>query len=172
MIELIIEQGLRVTVREVAARAKVNHGLVHTYFGSKQQLVTAALDEMNRRAAQEMDEAGFPPPDLASRRGGELGKAIARVRLDMGSDLFSSHPVTSRWRDALTRTRPDLDPDEIQAMVAIAAAMGLGWAVFGEHICESLGLGVDGRASLDKRVTELVADLGGIPTHPADSSGG
>ena len=49
--ELIVERGLSMSVREIAARAGVNHGLVHTYFGSKDGLLSAAFDEINARAA-------------------------------------------------------------------------------------------------------------------------
>ena len=35
-IDLIVERGLGISVREIAARAAgVNHGLVHLYFGGK-----------------------------------------------------------------------------------------------------------------------------------------
>ncbi len=53
-------------------------------------------------------------------------------------------------------------------MVATASTMGLGWAVFGDHLCASLGVSDEQRSALDQKVTELVAELGGIP---AEESG-
>lgn len=162
-IDLIVEKGLHVSVREIAARAGVNHGLVHTYFGNKEGLLQAAVDEVNRRAGADADDSGFPPPDLATRRGGELAKAVARIRLDAGEDLFSSHPVSSSWKQALARTRSDLTEDEIDTMVATASALGLGWALFADHLCELLGLDEARRAQLDEHVASLTAELGGLP---------
>lgn len=162
-IALIIEKGLQMSVREIASRADVNHGLVHTYFDSKQGLLAAAADEINRRASAEADDSGFPPPDLAFRRSGALAKAMARIRLDAGGDLFSSHPVSSRWKQALLRTRPETTEEEADTMVATASALGLGWALFADHICEVLDLDDRRRAALDRHMESLVADLGGLP---------
>ena len=39
----------RLNMRDVAAEAGINHALIHYYFGSKDQLVIAVLDEANRR---------------------------------------------------------------------------------------------------------------------------
>ncbi|MGH1503766.1 MAG: TetR/AcrR family transcriptional regulator [Acidimicrobiales bacterium] len=162
--ELLVEQGPDVSVRTVAKRANVNHGLVHTYFGGKDQLVAAALDAINERAAAELDEQGFPPPDLASQRGGELARVIARMRLDdEAADPFTSHPIITSWRSALATARPDLPDDEVDHLVAAAATLGLGWAVFGDQIADTLGLDAEGRAALDASIARLGAELGGIP---------
>ncbi len=104
---LILEQGVTMSVREIAQRAGVNHGLVHTYFGSKDALVTAAFGHIVARAAAELDENGFPPADLAFRRGGEVTRALARVMLDVGGDPYPSHPILPSWRTALATERPD-----------------------------------------------------------------
>ncbi len=161
--ELIVEKGLSISVREAAARAGVNHGLVHTYFGSKDGLLSAAFDEINRRASAERDERGFPPADLAERRGGELAKAIARVMLEAPGDPFTSHPIGSSWRAALADDRPELDDAELDARVAIASALGLGWALFADHLSRILELDDQQRAVVATRVGEMVADIGGIP---------
>lgn len=162
-ISLVIERGTDISVRQIAASAGVNHGLVHTYFGSKQALLVAAIDEVHRRAAADVDDAGFPPADLATRRGGELAKAIARVRLDAVPGLLEAHPVADSWHRALASTRPDLDDGDIESMVATASALALGWAVFADHICEASGLDTDRRRDLDARIAEQVAEIGGLP---------
>jgi len=162
-ISLIIEQGTAVSVREIAARAGVNHGLVHTYFGSKDALVVAAVDEVNRRAGAETDAKGYPAPGLANRRGGELAKVIARMRLDENRDLFTSHPISNRWIEAILTDRPDVDEEEAKMMVASASVVALGWPVFADHICEILDLDVDQRAAISARIDALTAELGGLP---------
>jgi AcrR family transcriptional regulator len=162
-IDLIVEKGLSMSVREIAARAGVNHGLVHTYFGSKDGLLTAAFATINERAADELDERGFPPPDLAERRGGELAKALARVMLESVGDPYPSHPILTSWRQALVTDRPDLDPADVDEQILIATALGLGWALFADHLTAVLGLEPDRRADVASRVADLVAEFGGIP---------
>ncbi len=162
-VELIVEEGLEISVRRIAARAAVNHGLIHLYFGSKQCLLSTAIDEINTRAGQDLDADGFPRPDLASRRNGELAKALARIRLDAGRDLFTTHPVTTSWRRALRRSEPGLTDDEISSKIAAAAALGLGWALYADHLCELLDLDPEQRARTEAEVHALVGDIGGLP---------
>ncbi len=50
--ELFAEKGPTATsIREVATRAGVNHGLVHRHFGSKRQLLAATLQHLADAAA-------------------------------------------------------------------------------------------------------------------------
>lgn len=159
----IMDEGLDVSVRHLARRAGVNHGLVHVYFENKQALLSAAIDEIHARSSLELDEAGFPPPDLASRRGGELARAVARIQLDGGEGLGSSNPISTAWKAALSNARPDLDAETIDSMVAMASALGLGWALFADHLSELLGVSAEQRLAIDRQVSELIAELGGLP---------
>jgi AcrR family transcriptional regulator len=163
-IDLIVERGLEISVRQIANRAGVNHGLVHAYFGDKRSLLRAAVDEINVRSSNDLDGAGFPRPDMASRRDGELAKALARIRLDAGEDLFSTHPVTTSWRGALASAEPALTNDQIDSKIAQAAALGLGWALYADHISELLGFDGAMRHKVESEIHELVARLGGLPT--------
>ncbi len=162
-IDFIMEEGLDVSVRRISARARVNHGLVHAYFENKQGLLSAAIDAINERASLEADDEGFPPPDLASRRGGELARAVARIQLDRGKDLGTSNPISAAWRAALANSRPDLTGEQIDTMVATASALGLGWALFADHLCDLLGVGAEQRLTLDAHVSSVIAELGGLP---------
>lgn len=163
-IELIIEQGTAVSVREIANRADVNHGLIHTYFGSKDALIVAAVDEVKQRASSGVDETGFPKPDLASQRAGELAKVIARMRLDQNLDLFTPNPISNRWVAAIRASDDEIDELEAKTMVATASALALGWPVFAGHICEILELDDAQRTMVNDRIDALVAKLGGIPS--------
>ncbi len=162
-IELILSDGPQISVRRIAEKAGVNHGLVHTYFGNKQALVTAALDQINRRAAAELDEDGFPPVDLANRRGGELARAIARMRLDEAGNLFSSHPIAQRWLEAWGQRDPGLDEITKKQMVVAGSTLALGWAVFAEHLLETAGVSEEERPAIEAHIIRLVAELGGLP---------
>ncbi len=161
--ELILEQGVTMSVRDIARRAGVNHGLVHTYFGSKEALLTAAFESIISRAAADVDDAGFPPADLAFRRRGEVAKAIARVMLDVGGDPFPQHPILPGWRDALAAQRPQDTTAELDEAVIIATTLALGWALFAEHLCGILGVDQEGADAIERRIVELASDIGGLP---------
>ena len=48
-VRLLVRDGYaKISTRDIAAEAHVNHALVHYYFGTKDKLVIAALDEANR----------------------------------------------------------------------------------------------------------------------------
>ncbi|MCB0990671.1 MAG: TetR/AcrR family transcriptional regulator [Acidimicrobiales bacterium] len=164
-IEMVVAKGLNVSVREIAANAGVNHGLVHTYFGSKQGLIDAALDQIGRRSASQLRCDGYPRPDLANLDHGLLAKALARFGLDMGDrpDPLPSHPVFVSWKAALGRDNPDLDAEGVDEKVALAASLALGWAMYHEFVCAALDIDDVARKSLEERVCDLVAELGGIP---------
>ncbi len=167
---LILEQGVTMSVRDIAHRAGVNHGLVHTYFGSKDALVTAAFGRIVDRAAAELDDDGFPPPDLAFRRGGEMTRALARVMLDVDGDPYPRHPILPSWRAALDRTQPDASDAELDEAVIVATTLGLGWALFAEHLCEILDVDEVQRDSMEQRVLDLVSEIGRIPNAPTSAS--
>jgi len=166
--ELLLESGLHVSVRDIAARAGVNHGLVHTYFGSKQNLVAAAFGRINDRASRSLRGDGFPPPDLALHNNQELARAMARMALDSDVDLFPGHPVAASWRQALITANPELHDSDITAMVAMSSALGLGWALFRQTLATTLDLDEDGLAGMDRLATSTVAELGGIPLQDTD----
>ena len=118
---------------------------------------------MSQRASTGINATGFPRPDLARQRAGELAKIIARMRLDGDRDLFTSHPIGEQWIAAIQASHDDVDELEAKTMVATASALALGWPVFANHICDILELDNDQRAVINDRIDALVAELGGIP---------
>ena len=168
--QLILERGVTMSVRDIAQRAGVNHGLVHTYFGSKEALLSAAFGRLVDRAADELDEDGFPPADLAFRRGGEVARALARTMLDVAGDPYPSHPILPSWRAALARSRPRATDAELDEAVIVATTLGLGWALFAEHLCGVLDIDENERDAIEHRVLALISDIGGIPSTDASAS--
>lgn len=160
---LILERGVSMSVREVAQRAGVSCGLVHTCFGSKDALLEATFRAINDRAGAELDEAGFPPPALAFRRNGELARATARVSLDIAGDPFPTHPELPSWRRGLASTTPEASDDELDGRVLIATTFVLGWSLFAEHFGRILDVDPEQLDAIEQRVTGLLAEIGGIP---------
>ena len=79
-----------VSVRDIAAEARVNHGLVHHYFGSKEGLLREAVLRMSARVHRE-----HPPGVSVSwsfdffRKNPALARVLARVCLDGPRDLLA-----------------------------------------------------------------------------------
>src|SRR5690349_4101384 len=54
--ELFAERGPAATsIRDIAARSKVNHGLIYRHFGTKEQLVGAVLEHLGGRLTALLD---------------------------------------------------------------------------------------------------------------------
>lgn len=161
---LITDRGPGFSVREVASSAGVNHGLVHTYFGSKEGLVQAAFDELSRRTAEQLRTDGFPPLDLAEFRDAEMVRAMARLVLDQPGDAGTDeHPIADSWRVAMAREYPTMSEDEIKIRVAAASAISMSWALFADYLTEVLDLDEALRLQVSDVIGATVADIGKIP---------
>ena len=67
-VKLLVRNGyFRLSTREIAAEAGVNHALVHYYFGTKDQLVIAALDEANRVLVSRQERMYTAPGGFAEK---------------------------------------------------------------------------------------------------------
>jgi TetR/AcrR family transcriptional regulator, repressor for neighboring sulfatase len=137
--DLFAERGPAATsIRDIAARSRVNHGLIHRHFGSKEGLVGAVLDHLGRHLA------GL----LATQvDGSAVGKAVdrqlrvlARTSLDgypIG-ELQSRFPTMEVLLDAVRAKHSG----ELDARLAAAhtIALQLGWCLFGDFLRASTGL--------------------------------
>jgi AcrR family transcriptional regulator len=132
----IVENGLmNLSIQSVADRAGVSHRTVYNHFENKDVLV----QELARHVTDEMAAAGgrHLPDDLDNlpdsirsnwrlfESAGVKSEALARVMLDQVSagggysDSESSHERTVALRDAVRRLRPDLNSEQIEAIMAV-----------------------------------------------------
>lgn len=147
------------TVKEIAEQARVNHGLVHHYFGSKDGLVAAVLDELAHRAADEI--ASYRPGGPLLVPGGAVehhGRVLAHLVLE-GTD-----PRTLMWEfpgmsSMVERLRAGgLDEPTARRRAVQACALLLGWQFFGDFLLTAAGLDAG-----DPADEELIEDaLAGI----------
>jgi AcrR family transcriptional regulator len=137
--DLFAEQGLAATsIRDIAARAKVNHGLIHRHFGSKDGLVAAVLDHLGQHLAGLLAEnaEGSKVADAIDRQ----LRVLAYASLDgypIG-ELQSRFPTMGVLLDAVR----DRHSSELSARLAAAhtIALQLGWCLFGDFLRASTGL--------------------------------
>jgi AcrR family transcriptional regulator len=134
-------------VRAIAARAGVNHGLIHRHFGSKEDLLRAVLDGLPPRIAQALDlgsgrQGGAAGVIFASS---ELMRLFARAVLDgdLPNPRQREFPVMQRLVDTYRemRARGELAPEfEPRLVAAVTVAHWLGWMAFEPFLVRAAGL--------------------------------
>lgn len=160
--DLFAEKGPTATsIREVAARSKVNHGLVFRHFGTKDQLVGAVLDHLAARISVQI-EAG----QAGRERGVELEQALTRHARVMARVILDGYPVGELQSSfpnltvLLERIRPDYE-DDLDARLAVAnsVALQLGWYLFRPFLQGALDLDRVGEDRLRESVAAAVAAI-------------
>jgi AcrR family transcriptional regulator len=151
--ELFAERGPDdVSVRELAAHAGVNHGLVHRHFGSKDGLLQATMKQLAAGVADSIgpEDPGETLADLLKTTFGATQDAthwriLARSILDGTpvSELQDEFPVVSRMLAAAARgTSSPLNP---HALVTLLLAGSLGLLLFEPYLREATGQQADSK---------------------------
>ncbi|MEY4163016.1 MAG: hypothetical protein RI939_1745, partial [Actinomycetota bacterium] len=130
--EMIAEVGPRAsTVRAVARRAGVNHGLVHHYFGGKEGLLRAAMTHLvheHERFATDQAQGRPTPAPLALLQDQTYLRAVVRCVLDGEMDLAVTELTegVSMPRRALEHAEEKLGtPADVRLRARVATAMAL-----------------------------------------------
>ncbi|MEM6108916.1 helix-turn-helix domain-containing protein [Mycobacterium sp. 050272] len=137
--DLFAERGpAAASIRDIAARARVNHGLVFRHFGNKEQLVGAVL---NHEAAElsKLIDAGAELPEIATAGTRQL-RILSQALLDgyPVAQLQTSFPAADRL---LAEVRPlHASDDAARLATAHAVALLLGWQLFESFIRSAFGL--------------------------------
>lgn len=136
--ELLGEVGPRaMSVRAVAERAGVNHGLVHHYFGGKDGLLRAAMRQLVEEHAEfaRAKSGGSPvPAPLALTNDQRYLRAVVRSVLDDEMELARMELTAGvsvprgALRHALEMRKMPAADAETKALLAISMAMEMGWA--------------------------------------------
>lgn len=156
--ELFAERGVSATsIRDIAARSKVNHGLIYRHFGTKEQLVGAVLDHLGGRLTTLLDDGG--PADEIERNMDQHMRVMARALLDgypIGT-LQTRFPGVTRL---LEQVLPRFD-DERSGRIAVAnaVALQLGWRFFEPFLMSAAGLDAIGDDELQCEVGTQIARI-------------
>jgi AcrR family transcriptional regulator len=162
---LFVEHGPdAVSLRDVARRAGVNHGLIHHYIGSRDDLLRLVFATSSERARRAVEGATDPLDALHVLRrsagdSDEYSRLLAWALLE-GHDPTEFHG-RSPALEAIVRAGPH---DSRRLRLALAAAMvqTLGWKLFGAYAVAAAGL--DGedvdevRREAETMVDRLVAE--------------
>ncbi|OBG66129.1 MULTISPECIES: TetR/AcrR family transcriptional regulator [unclassified Mycobacterium] len=137
--DLFAQRGPAATsIRDIAARANVNHGLLFRHFGTKEQLIGAVLDHLSA-------DVGALLSDEAPA--GELDRALDRQMRVMARALLDGYPagqLQTRFpaiAALLDSVLPHHD-DEAEARRAVANALALqfGWRLFAPILRAATGI--------------------------------
>jgi TetR/AcrR family transcriptional regulator, repressor for neighboring sulfatase len=137
--DLFAERGPAATsIRGIAMRSRVNHGLIHRHFGSKANLVGAVLDHLGQHLAQLLAD---------SADGNTVGAAVdrqLRVLAHASLDGYQIGELQSRFptMEVLLESVRPRHSTELSARLAAAhtIALQLGWCLFGGFLRASTGL--------------------------------
>lgn len=137
--DLFAERGPAATsIRDIAARSKVNHGLVFRHFGTKEQLVGAVLDYLGTSLTELLDTEA--PAEEVDRALDRQMRVMARTLLDgyPAGQLQTQFPNVSVLLD---QVRPRHDT-ELSARMAVANALALqmGWRLFEPLLRSAAGI--------------------------------
>ncbi len=164
--ELVAERGPDgFSVRDIAARAGVNHALVHRHFGTKADVLEQMLAADANVVVNAVLEAGLPT-------GGTAEPAVVAQLLDLLAESPSYwrtlvHAVLDSPEAALPGTASttelfsglwnDADPDSA-VTTAVAGSTVLGWLIFGKFMGEATGAEPeDVRRAVAEQVSTLIS---------------
>lgn len=174
--EIVTETGSpNITVREVAARAGINHGLVHRYFGTKDALIAGVIDEIAGRVARQLAGDGGGASVVAGDEAGTLARLLGHAMV-AGADLNDgaagdphSHPVAR----ALVQLCRDQGLSEHAARVAAAQIMALtlGWRLNEPFLVHSCGLDDDEVLELRRELYRTCVRVAAGAQEPAPVGG-
>ena len=148
-IELFGDRGPdAVSLREIAATARVNYGLIHQYVGTKDELIRLVL---RRLSQQSSDRLRDEPPEQSIER--LLGGTAASPSLRMltwailqrreAPELLAHSPAIEAIAEGLTTHDPSLADGAARERAVAVMATVLGWQLYGQYLRATSGLGED-----------------------------
>ncbi len=168
--ELVSKRGFAaVSVREIAARANVNHGLVHKYFGSKENLIRMTLEQL----ASAFREAAGQPEDFddalrrseeALREHEQYSRLLLRVMID-GDELTNVQDNFDFLENMIRLVRKDQKKgkmtSQIDARMIVAGitALGYGLELFSSYLLTATKLDNKSREKIIEEIFQSWVSL-------------
>ncbi|QNJ94757.1 TetR/AcrR family transcriptional regulator [Mycolicibacterium fluoranthenivorans] len=137
--ELFADRGPSATsIRDIATRSRVNHGLVYRHFGTKERLVGAVLDHLG--ATLRVLVAADAPAEDIERATDRHTRVMARALLD-GYPVGRLQTQFPNVALLLDRVLPEFADEQAGRLaVANAVALQLGWRLFEPFLRSATGL--------------------------------
>ncbi|WP_233282315.1 TetR/AcrR family transcriptional regulator [Prescottella equi] len=157
---LLAAKGLSFSMRELAADAGVNLGLIHKHVGNKDDVVRAVLARSHEKSAAIV--AGVDSLPEAVRALFMVGVAdpeyvriVAWLNLHGRSDLVPNEDMDAF--ETLTRSSDVSVDDRVRQMAVLAAISG--WSLFKSGILQSSEIPDAEREIYEARIADLLATI-------------
>ena len=163
-IQLLLEKPFKdVGVRDIALRADVNHGFVHTWFGSKDDLFIAALKDVlvtlsERVAAMPNAQMLAVPFDPYTQLAIKLTTWLKLEGVDLKS-AFPTHPVNDALADRY-ENQLGMKPDVATTAARQAVSFIMAAVMFGDMF------DVDGPDDLTQMLEQWSYTIGLLVKYP------
>lgn len=159
--ELFAERGpAAVSLRDIAKRAGVSHGLIHHYIGSRDDLLRLVFETSTEHATSEVLQAGDPVAALRNLRS-VGGTSSDYTRMLAWAVLEGHDPTEFHGRSSALDAVVGIAGDSREVRVALAMAMvqTLGWKLFGGYALNAAGLDGEDAEAIRQEVDTLVDQL-------------
>jgi AcrR family transcriptional regulator len=160
-----------VSLRQIAAEAGVNFGLVYQHIGTRDNLLRAVFRHVSERASSVLSQASTYQEAFRALRRSNPGDHYARMRAWAILERFepektvndtppSTEVLVQRARDELERLGKPHKRSDAEVVTAVALSMHLGWKFFGPSL-------VSKASARDRKYAEQLAErvVDTIPTH-------
>lgn len=102
----------RLSTRDIAGEAGVNHAMIHYYFGTKDKLVIAALDESNRKLLERQAEMYHQPGGFAQKWAvarkffeQDLESGFVKVQMELWAASLSNPELAREFKPRIKEWR-------------------------------------------------------------------
>jgi TetR/AcrR family transcriptional regulator, repressor for neighboring sulfatase len=155
------------TLRDIAAEAGVNYGLVYRHFGTKNAVIRAAMELRLERSLDAVDgctDLNSAVKALVPLSKGSGARLLAWSILQyMVEDVLPpENPYLQRLFELATDGKEELsDAQRVDAAVLVGSLIALlnGWRLFEPYLVTGLGLESLSHAELDTRIMEAMNQL-------------
>lgn len=168
--KLIAERGpSKVSLRDIAAEAQVNFGLVYQYLGTREDLLHEVYQNVANRAAvqiEPIDNLDDAITELMTRPDASLGRIMAWVVLEgeYPADVLGPSPALNHIAEVIaghaTGGKPTAPTDDDRLMAAFLQVTALAWRHFQSIGLASAGLDTKPNKRRDEKVTAWLQQLG------------
>jgi TetR/AcrR family transcriptional regulator, repressor for neighboring sulfatase len=161
--ELFSSHGIgSVSIRQVAAEAGVNPGLVHRYIGSKEDLLRAVFANFADQLEHGPNAVTCSPMSPASERLVLSHQRIIAHLILEGYDIseFSTRsPLVGVVLDAI-QENTEVDDHTARIRTLQVLALGLGWRLFETFLTMATGLGPDDHEEIQEAIRQTNLAIG------------